>query len=183
MLESLLILNDKNCAKNGIITFNLFLQFREMLKPEPSYHTQFYDLFAHCHDQWVETIYQTAYDKVSEVVEQERERHKNNTDWVGLIEINSEWLESAGLVRGIFRMCEINWKQMEWPDLETNLIFGLKLTQKLNEVFHYYVTSFYKIIMADDAFDKHELIIVLNSLSQASHYLDSTFDKLAQRLQ
>ena len=62
--------------------------------------------------------------------------------------------------------------KMEWPRRGANLNFGLTLANNLNEVFDGYVRAFYEVIMADDDFDKHELIIVLNSISEAANYLD-----------
>ena len=61
---------------------------------------------------------------------------------------------------------------MDWPGREANLNFGLTLAKHLNEVFDGYVRGLYDVIMADDDFDQHELIIVLNSISEAACYLD-----------
>ena len=61
---------------------------------------------------------------------------------------------------------------MDWPGRAANLTFGLTLTKNLNEVFDGYVRGLYDVIMADDDFDQHELIIVLNSISEAACYLD-----------
>ena len=63
-------------------------------------------------------------------------------------------------------------EKMEWPGRGANLNFGLTLANNLNEVFDGYVRAFYDVIMADDNFDKHELVIVLNSISEAANYLD-----------
>ena len=62
--------------------------------------------------------------------------------------------------------------QMEWPGRGANLNFGLTLANNLNRVFDDYVRGFYDVIMADDDFDKHELVILLNSISEAANYLD-----------
>ena len=61
---------------------------------------------------------------------------------------------------------------MNWPGRAANLNFGLTLAKDLNEVFDGYVRGLYDVIMADDDFDQHELIIVLNSISEAACYLD-----------
>ena len=61
---------------------------------------------------------------------------------------------------------------MEWPNLGANLNFGLTLANNLNSVFDGYVQGFYDVIMADDDFDQHELVILLNSISEAANYLD-----------
>ena len=61
---------------------------------------------------------------------------------------------------------------MDWPSRSVNLNFGLTLANNLNEVFDSYVRELTNIIMADDTFDKHELINVLNSISEASMGLD-----------
>ena len=61
---------------------------------------------------------------------------------------------------------------MEWQGRAANLNFGLALANNLNEVFDSYVQGLYDVIMADDDFDQHELIIVLNSISEAACYLD-----------
>ena len=61
---------------------------------------------------------------------------------------------------------------MKWPGRCANLKFGLTLANNLNEVFDSYVHALYEVIMNDDDFDKHELIIVLNSISEVTNYLD-----------
>ena len=61
---------------------------------------------------------------------------------------------------------------MDWPSRSANLNFGLTLANNLNKVFKGYVDELYNVIMADDDFDKHELVIVLNSISEATIGLD-----------
>ena len=185
MLESVIALNsEKGEGKEefGALTFNLYLQFREVAKQASSPADELdriYRLFETCLDLWVGAIHSRASRQVDTVIELERERHRGRIDWNELDRVDPEWMEGAREVGGIIKTCELTWTQLEWPDYDKNLEFGLKLTEKINVLFYRYINAFYDIIMEDDDFDRRELIIVLNSLAQSSGYLDSMFGKLS----
>ena len=52
------------------------------------------------------------------------------------------------------------------------------LIMKLKEVFRFYLESFFNIIMDDGVLDKHELILILNSVSHSLNYVNRMFTDL-----
>jgi hypothetical protein len=179
-LERFLTQNNIESCADGKMTFNLYMLFKQIVQHQRGYNSRFYNLFEPCHDLWVETIYKTADKQVKSVIKLGQETGDDTLVHDGLN--NPEWILTAKDVGGIFKTCEITWKQMDWPDHKKNVMFGLKLTRKLSEVFNLYVHSFHDIIMSDDKFAKHELAIVLNILSQSSYHFDSLFETLSESI-
>lgn len=83
------------------------------------------------------------------------------------------WLEGAINVSGIFQSCHITWERLDWPSLDKSLEFGTELVQHLNVVFKEYIRGLHDIIMMDQEFDHHELVLALNSLYKSFQYLDT----------
>ena len=86
-----------------------------------------------------------------------------------------DWLEGARDMGGIFRSCEITWRELQWPDLETHLNFGSQLLQRLDDVFLNYINQLFNIVMTDNVFDKWEFVLILKSVANSVQFLESMF--------
>ncbi len=60
--------------------------------------------------------------------------------------------------------------------------FGSPLFQKLQNVFDEYIFGMQKIVMMDEEFDKHELVLILNSAHNSMKFLDNFYVSLSRYL-
>jgi hypothetical protein len=58
--------------------------------------------------------------------------------------------------------------------------FGSPLFYKLHSVFKKYIDGMRQIVMMDNEFDKHELVLILNSCYHSMKYLDNFCDSLGR---
>ena len=77
---------------------------------------------------------------------------------------------------GIFKSCEITWRELQWPELDTHLLFGSQLLQRLDDVFLDYINRLFNIVMADNVFDKWEFVLILKSVANSVQFLESMFN-------
>ena len=77
---------------------------------------------------------------------------------------------------GIFKSCEITWRELQWPDLETHINFGSQLLLRLDDVFLGYINQLFNIVMADNVFDKWEFVLILKSVANSVQFLESMFN-------
>ena len=77
---------------------------------------------------------------------------------------------------GIFKSCEITWRELQWPEFETHLSFGSQLLQRLDDVFLDYINKLFNIVMADNVFDKWEFVLILKSVANSVQFLESMFE-------
>ena len=116
-----------------VVTFNLFRMLRGLLDYAgvSGWDERYFECFRPCLPSWTETVRAKAREQVEKVLELERDRHTGQ-DWrVFSEETCEEWFESAMHVGGIFKSCELTWRKLDWPDVETTTDFGITILKKL----------------------------------------------------
>ena len=76
-----------------------------------------------------------AKEQSERVIIQEVERHSEGVEyWKDWSEEKGDWLEGSLHINGIFNTCYYAWQQLDWPELEAHLGFGIELFKKQNLV-------------------------------------------------
>ena len=171
---------------DGVLTFNMFTGYKLLLSFDQSSSDLVHSTFKPCLPSWLDAVYNRAKEQVSKVLEHEKVRNSwdliqeydspdlDDEDWL----VNSSALE----VGGIFKTCEITWKDLAWPELKTHLQFGAELLEKLDQVFQDYINSLFDIIMSDHVFDKDELVMILKTVVFSMGFLEGMFDTFNEEL-
>ncbi|TRY75721.1 hypothetical protein TCAL_08676 [Tigriopus californicus] len=164
---------------SGEVSFDIFRALRRLQHLQPEFQDRVFQVFKPCIDFWVTTIEMKGMEQVEKVLQFERALH-DNQNWTTFCKSDSEWFEGAQDVKGILISCMTTWEQLDWPNLEVQTQFGLNLVQKLCSIFDHYINSLFEIVFADHFFDKHELVIIIFTLSSWAEYLDQINGKISR---
>lgn len=166
-------------STSGEVSFDIFRTLRRFQHLQPQFQERVFQLFEPCIDSWISTIEIKGMEQVEKVLQFERTLH-DDQNWTTFCKTNNEWFEGAQDVKGILISCMNTWEQLDWPDLEIQTQFGLNLVQKLCHIFDHYINSLFEIVFADHFFDKHELVIIIFTLSSWAEYLDNINGKISK---
>ena len=168
------------------LTFKIYIKLKNILKYGESFENT-YDIFKQCLPCWSKCASTKAKEQVQktlELLKSDQEKLKsgqiNDLCSYNDPEMTEIWLQCANNFDGIFQTCHETWLQLEWPDLNINLEFGLELYTLLNKVHKDYIKGIHDIILIN-GFDHKKLVLVLTNLHKSSHYVNC-FDISCQNI-
>lgn len=163
---------------NRVFVTLLEIQGMSTLKKDDLFHV--FEKFVR---PWIDMTVTEARTQVRRVIDEESANHKQSpATWDDWSEEKMDWLESSIHLNGIFQSCFVTWEELQWNDLAFHLDLGLQLFQGMHGVFQEYVKSYMDIVLADQKFEKHELVIVLHNVVEGMEYLHFFLNTISVRI-